>query len=69
VLCTSTDQVVVGPDAKQFSEVTEGDRRVGLKAKVTVVMSGGQVTAFTADTCDTDTNTARDRRLYISYGN
>lgn len=42
-----TDQVVIWPNAKQFSEVTKGNRSVGLKAKVTVVMSRCQVTAFT----------------------
>ena len=43
----STDQIVIRPNAKQFSEVPKGNRSVGLKAKVTVVMSGCQVTAFT----------------------
>ena len=43
----STNQVVIWPNAKQFPEVTKGNRSVGLKAKVTVVMSRSQVTAFT----------------------
>lgn len=47
VFGVSTNQVVIWPNTKQFSEVTEGDRSVGLKTKVTVVMSGSQVTAFT----------------------
>lgn len=46
----STHQVVVWPDAKQFSEVTESNRSIGLKTKVTVVMSRGQVAAFTGNT-------------------
>ena len=50
ILGVSTHQVVIWPDAKQFSEVTEGNRSIGLKTKVTVVMSGGQVAAFTGNT-------------------
>lgn len=43
----STNQVVIWSNTKEFPEVTEGNRSVGLKAKVTVVMSRSQVTAFT----------------------
>lgn len=42
-----TDQVVVRPNAEQFSEVTKGNGSVSLKTEVTVVMSWSQVTAFT----------------------
>lgn len=43
----STNQVVIRPNAKQFPKVTKGDRSISLEAKVAVVMSGSQVTAFT----------------------
>lgn len=43
----STNQVVIRPNAKEFSEVTKGDRSVGLKAEVTVVVGRRQVTALT----------------------
>lgn len=46
----NTDHVVIWPDAKEFPEVSKGNRSVGLKAKVTVVMSRSQVTAFTENT-------------------
>lgn len=59
VFSASTDQIVIWPNSKQFSEVTKGNRSVGLKAKVTVVMGGCQVTAFTENTQDR----ARDRKL------
>lgn len=52
VLRLSTDQVVIWPNAKQFSEVTKGNRSIGLEAKVTVVMSRSQITAFTENTCE-----------------
>lgn len=42
-----TNQVVIGPNAKELSKVTKGDRSIGLKAKVTVVVGRSQVTAFT----------------------
>lgn len=44
-----TNQVVIGSDAKEFSEVTKGDRSVGLKAEVAVVVGRSQVAAFTAN--------------------
>lgn len=50
VFSVSTDQIVIWPNPKQFSEVTKGNRSIGLKAKVTVVMSRCQVTAFTENT-------------------
>lgn len=40
-------QVVVGFDAKQISEIAEGQRGVRLEAEVGVVMSRGQVASFT----------------------
>lgn len=43
----STNQVVIGSNAKEFSEITKGDRSIGLKAEVTVVVGRSQVTAFT----------------------
>lgn len=43
----TTDQVVIGTNAKQFPKVTEGDGGVGLEAKIAVVMSWSQVAAFT----------------------
>lgn len=52
----STDQVVIWPNAKELSEVTKGNRSVGLEAKITVVMSRSQITAFTENT------QARDRK-------
>lgn len=45
----STNQVVIGSNAKEFSEVTKSDRRIGLKAEVTVVVGRSQVTAFTGN--------------------
>lgn len=45
-----TDQVVIWSNAKKFSEVAKGNRSIGLKAKVAVVMSRSQVTAFTENT-------------------
>lgn len=36
----NTDQVVIWPDAEEFSEVAKGNRSVRLEAKVTVVVSG-----------------------------
>jgi len=47
VFGVGTDQVVIWPNAKEFSEVTKGNRSIGLKAKVTVVVSRSEVTAFT----------------------
>lgn len=44
-----TNQVVIGSNAKEFSEITKGDRSVGLKAEVTVVVGRSQVAAFTAN--------------------
>lgn len=43
----NTNQIVIGSNAKEFSEVTKGDRSIGLKAEVTVVVGRSQVTAFT----------------------
>lgn len=43
----NTNQVVIGSNAKELSEVTKGDRGIGLKAEVTVVVGRSQVTAFT----------------------
>lgn len=40
-------QVVIRLDAEQIPEVAEGQRGVGLKAEVRVVMSWGQVASFT----------------------
>lgn len=45
----STNQVVIRSNAKEFSEVTKGDRSIGLKAEVTVVVGRSQVTAFTGN--------------------
>lgn len=45
----STNQVVIGSNAKKFSEITKGDRSIGLKAEVTVVVGRSQVTTFTAN--------------------
>lgn len=45
----STNQVVIRSNAKEFSEVTKSDRRIGLKAEVTVVVGRSQVTAFTGN--------------------
>jgi hypothetical protein len=41
-------QVIIGLDTKEFSEVPEGQRCVGLKPEVWVVMCWGQVAPFTA---------------------
>lgn len=43
----TTDQVVIGTNAKQLPKVTEGDGGVGLESKIAVVMSRSQVAAFT----------------------
>lgn len=43
----NTNQVVIRSNAKELSEVTKGDRSIGLKAEVTVVVGRSQVTAFT----------------------
>lgn len=43
----STNQVVIGSNAKEFSEVPKGNRSIGLKAEVTVVVGRSQVTALT----------------------
>lgn len=40
-------QVIIRPDAKELSEVTEGNRRIGLESKVIVMVSRCQVAAFT----------------------
>lgn len=45
-----TNQVIIWPNTKEFPEVTESNRSIGLKAKVTVVMSRCQVAAFTENT-------------------
>lgn len=47
--CVGTNQVVIGPNAKEFSKVAKGDRSIGLKAEVTVVVGRSQVTAFTGN--------------------
>ena len=57
----STDQVVIWPNTKQLSEVTEGNWSVGLKTKVTVVMSRSQVTAFT-ETHERESNRQKDHK-------
>lgn len=44
---TKSYQIVIWPDAKQFSEVAEGHRSVCFKAEVREMMSWGEVTAFT----------------------
>ena len=49
-VCASTDQVVIWSNAKEFPEIAKGNWSIGLKAKVTVVMSRSQVTAFTENT-------------------
>lgn len=41
-------QVIIRLDPKEFSEVPEGQWSVGLKPEVWVVMSRGQIAAFTA---------------------
>lgn len=61
VFGVSTNQVVIWPNAKQFPEVTKGNRSVGLKAKVTVVMSRSQVTAFTENMRDRGGERERER--------
>lgn len=43
----SANQVVIRSNAKEFSEITKGDRSIGLKAEVAVVVGRSQVTAFT----------------------
>ena len=40
-------QVVIRPDAEQFSEVAKGHRSVGFKAEVWEVVSWSEVAAFT----------------------
>lgn len=57
----STDQIVIWPYPKQFSKVTKSNRSVGLEAKVAVVMSRCQVTAFT-EKYETEQKT--DRSLF-----
>lgn len=42
-----TNQVVIGPNTKELSKITKGDRSIRLKAEVTVVVGRSQVTAFT----------------------
>ena len=44
-----TYQVVIWPDPKEFPEVAEGDRCIGLEPEVLEVMSGGEVAAFTVE--------------------
>lgn len=46
----STNQVVIGSNAKEFSEVTKGNGSISLKAEVTVVVGRSQVAAFTENT-------------------
>lgn len=41
-------QVIVRPDPKQLPEVSEGHRGVGFEPEIVVVVSRGEVTAFTA---------------------
>ncbi len=59
----STNQVVIRPNAKEFPKVTKGNRSVGLKAKVAVVMSRSQVTAFTENTGESDPETEKPLTL------
>lgn len=40
-------QVIIRPDAKKLSKVTEGNRCIGLETKVIVVMGRCQVAPFT----------------------
>lgn len=42
-----TDQVVIRSNAKEFSEVTEGNGCICLKPEVTMVMCRSQITALT----------------------
>lgn len=53
-VCVSANQIVIRSDAKEFSEVAEGDRGVGLKPEVTVMMSWSQITSFTVSGRQTD---------------
>lgn len=46
-VCVSSNQIVVRPNAKEFSEITEGNGGVGLKPEVTMVMCWSQITSFT----------------------
>lgn len=46
-VCGSSNQIIVRSNAKEFSEITEGDGGVGLKPEVTVVMCWSQITSFT----------------------
>lgn len=43
----SSYQVVVRPDAKQFSEVAEGHRSICFKAEVWEMVCWGEIAAFT----------------------
>lgn len=47
-VCGSANQIIVRSNAKELSEISEGDGGVGLKPEVTVVMRWGQITSFTA---------------------
>ncbi len=47
-VCCSANQIIVRSNAKEFSEISEGDGGIGLKPEVTVVMRWGQITSFTA---------------------
>lgn len=42
-----TYQVVIRPDAKQFSEVAEGNRSVCFEAEIWEMVGWGEVAAFT----------------------
>lgn len=44
---TTAHQIVVWPDAKQLSEVAEGNRGVGFKPEVWVMVGRCEVAAFT----------------------